>query len=438
MNLSLHSYQRKAVKFLHENPRAMLALDVGLGKSAVTLSALTPDHLPALIVAPKRVAEKVWSVERDKWRPDLSISVAAGSPAKRREALDAGADLTVLGRDNLKDVPVPHRYRTVVWDESHGMKSRASVRWKLAKKIGKNVPFIIELTGTPAPNTLIDLWSQIYLLDDGDRLDSSIVRFRDRYFTPGRQLRTGVVTEWKPRPGAERAIHRKIDDICLSMSAADHLDLPPVTYNHINVSLNPTSRTAYVKMRDTLVADLTSLLDGQIHTAANAAVLTSKLSQISAGFLYDDDGLGGYTPLHEEKINAVIEVIEGTGSPVLVFYRFKAEFEALKQIHGATDVRHKDAIERWNRGEIPVLLAHPASAGMGLNLQGGGHTAIWTSLPWSLEEWIQGNGRLHRQGQDHHVMVHCIMAEKTVDHLIWDRLHSKRFTQDALLAHLRG
>lgn len=440
-NRSLHPYQQVAVDHLHRNPRAALFLDMGLGKTATVLRALTPDHLPVLVCAPKRVAEHVWPAEAALWRPDLSIAVAAGSPAHRAEVLrDFHNDIVVIGRDVLKDaVPVAGRFRTVVLDESSGFKTRGSLRWKTAKKIVKDTPYVWELTGTPSPNGLMDLWAPTYLLDAGARLAPTLTGFRGRYFRPGQQLPNGVITEWILREGAAEKIHAAIEDICLSMDGDGRIELPPVTFNTVTVPLTPATRKVYEVMRDTLVVALDLL--GETHTAANAAVLSSKLSQISAGFMYVDDADlrdGAYDVLHREKVAALAEIVEGTGSPILVFYRFKAEREMIraampKLVH---TIDEPDAVGRWNAGEIPVLLAHPASAGHGLNLQAGGHTIVWTTCSWSLEEWLQGNGRLARQGQQHPVVIHSLVSPGTVDEAIQERLLEKKSVQQALLDHL--
>ena len=408
---------------------------------------MTPEHLPALVVAPKRVAESVWPTETADWRPDLTFSLAAGSPVARRAALSSSADVVALGRDNLADIlSAPRRepFRTLVLDELSGFKSRTSNRWKVVKAYSaknQELRHVWGLTGTPSPNGLMDLWAQIYLLDGGARLGHSITAFRNRFFTIGDRLPNGIVTRWDIRPEAADRIHELLDDICLSMATEGNIVLPPVTYNKVGVALPPAVRSIYKQMKRDLVADA-EVLGGEIHTAMNAAVLTSKLSQIAAGFMYVDDAdLRGmqYDLLHREKINAVKEVVEGTGSPVLVFYRFDVERRMLlASLDGAEDINSPGVLSRWDAGEVPVLVAHPASAGHGLNLQKGGHTAVWTSLSWSLEEWQQGNKRLARQGQEHPVVIHMIMAENTVDESIRMRLQDKKSVQDALLQHLES
>lgn len=345
---------------------------------------------------------------------------------------------------------MPEKWRTVVLDELSGFKNRGSQRWKAACKLlwgswvrpNQRVPRIIGLTGTPSPNGLMDLWAQIYLLDGGARLGTTLTSFRSRFFTEGRRLpNTAIVTEWILRPGAEAKIHSLIDDLCLSMSTEGRIDLPPVTRNLVELELPPGVMKSYRRMKDDLVTDL-SLIGGEIHTAQNAAVLTNKLSQMSAGFLYVDEADlrgGQYTELHREKVRALEEIVEGTGSPVLVFYRYNAEAEMIRAAFpSAESINSPNAVKRWNAGEIPLLLAHPASAGHGLNLQHGGHTIVWTSLPWSLEEWEQANKRLARQGQKNPVVIHMLMARRTVDSVILERLTGKADVQTALLRHLEA
>lgn len=433
--MKLHTYQELARDFLRGNDRAGLFLDLGLGKTAISLSALEPRHLPALVVAPKRVAEHVWPVEKELWRPDLSLALAAGEPARRQEALAAGADITVISRDNLKDAKP--RYKTVILDELSSFKGRG-VRWKLAKKLTGKAEHVWGLTGTPTPNGYLDLWPQIYLIDNGKRLGTGVTGYKNRYFQAYGQLPSGVLIDWRPREGAEARIRGLIEDICLYMSAADELDLPPITYNTIDVPLPTAVRKHYKEMKDELVLDL-ELLGDEIYSASNAAVLSNKLSQITAGFIFSDAQDGSYTELHNAKLDALQEVRDGTGDNLLVFYNYIPEAERIRKAF--PEARMLDApgvIPAWNRGEVPMMLAHPASAGHGLNLQHGGHTLFWASLTWDLELWQQAIGRLARQGQKHPVIVHIPQCPGTVDVTIRKRLETKEFTQDTLLDHLRS
>lgn len=397
------------------------------------------------------MAENVWSAEAELWRPDLSIAIAAGSPAQREEALTHGADITVIGRDVLADaVRHKQKFKTLVLDESSGFKTRNTTRWKIARKLcgipfqgdyTPAMPYIWELTGTPSPNGLMDLWAQMFLLDGGKRLGKNLTGFRSRYFIEGARNAQGIVYEYLPRPEAADNIHALLEDICLSMESEGRIELPPVTYNTVAVPMPSAVRKVYKTFLSELVADM-DVLGGEIHTAANAAVLSGKLSQITAGFSYVDDAdLRGYAHdvLHSEKINAIKEIVEGTGSPVLVFYRFTAERDRLLQeLPGAVTIDEPDFIKKWNAGDIPVLLAHPASVGHGLNLQQGGHTIVWASLTWDLEQYLQGNGRLNRQGQLHPVVIHHLVCPDTVDGAMLTRLTQKTTVQDALRSHLES
>lgn len=439
--MKLHDYQKVAVAHLHRNPRSALFLDMGLGKTAIVLNALTPAHLPALVIAPKRVAENVWETEATQWRSDLSIRLAVGSVSQRTKAFHQKADITVIGVENLQDqLCQSTRFKTVILDEISKFKAQGTVRWKTGKKITPYAEHVWGLTGTPAPNGLMDLWAQMYLIDGGARLGKTMGAYRSRYFFPGRQLANGVITEWHLREGAEAKIHALLGDICLSMDSEGRIDLPPVTYNPIVVPMRPSDRKIYNSMRDTMVANL-EILGGEVHTAGNAATVSGKLSQVTAGFMYVDDAdtrEGAYDIIHHEKVRAIQEIVEGTGSPVLVFYRFKAERDMIAAampglVHFADEPRLQ---ERWNNGEFPVLLVHPQSVGHGLNLQHGGHTIVWSSLTWSLEDWEQGNKRLARQGQEHPVMIHILLTPNTIDGAIRSRLQDKKTVQEALRNYL--
>jgi SNF2 family DNA or RNA helicase len=432
MTETLHKYQQVGVEWLHEKEHAVLAWQMGRGKTATVLTALKPEHLPVLVVAPKRVAEHVWPEQSAKWRPDLSVALAAGTKQKRLRVLGTNPDIMVIGQDNLKDIK-PGRFTTIVLDELSGYKNRQTVRWRTARKICTKASYVWGLTGTPAPNGLIDVWAQAFLIDQGDALGVNLTGYRSRYFRPGRQLPTGVIVEWVLRDGADNKIHDRLAPRWMSLESLES-DLPEIAYNDVLLTLPPPIRKIYDQTATTLVADLRDK-GGALHVAANSAVLTGKLSQITAGFLYGEHDVTDW--LHDEKIKAVQEVVDGTGSPVLVFYRFIAERDAIREaLPECQLIDEPGVIDRWNAGKVPVLLAHPASAGHGLNLQDGGHTIVWSSLPWSLEHWQQSNARLRRQGQQHPVMVHRVMADDTLDLAIRDRLDDKHDAQQALLLHL--
>lgn len=434
------------MKFLQEAPGGRgLFLDMGLGKTAITLSALTTEHLPALVIAPKRVAMNVWGEEARKWRPDLKVIQCTGSPRARRDGLEnPNGDIYVISRDvqsDAEDYAKMKRFRTLILDELSGYKNKSSKRWKSANHIRKDVVNCWGLTGTPTPNSLLDLWAQVAILDRGVTLGRSLAAFRERWFEAETIGWKGYVTKWRALPGADVHVFDMISHFCRSMKTDGKIDLPPVFENDVIVELPANARKAYNQMRKDLVVEAS---EGVVHSASTAAVMTGKLSQISAGFIYPDvdDFLAGaeITKLHNEKAKAVLEIYEGTGSPLLVFYRFKAELEELKATLPAGVLHTSDekgVFDAWNNGEIPVLAAHPASIGHGLNLQHGGHTIVWTTLPWSTEEWEQANKRLSRQGQKRPVTIHKVMARNTIDSIIDERLKGKETAQNALMNYLQ-
>lgn len=445
---TLHEHQEQAVEHLARNPRAGLFLPVGAGKTLSVLHSLTPDHLPALVVAPKQVAEHVWAQEVMKWRPELSVALAIGNPVKRAAAIMAGADITVISRDNIGTLlnsrgKPTHHYRTIVLDESQSFKTKSSVRWKTARKLTQNAEHVWALTGTPAGNGLMDLWAQVYLIDNGKRLHPTLTAFRQRYFYPEKVLPNGVVAKYGLKPGAEQAIYKAIADVCLHIPLIG-LDLPDKVVNTVPVSLPPASRKLYEQLKDDMVADLDLLGGADKMTVPSAGVLSSKLSQVTAGAIfgettYDADtdtvSQGELVDLHTVKLEELGELVEQTEGGVLVFYRFKFEARRILDTYlQSTMITARGAVDAWNRQEIPLLVAHPASAGAGLNLQSGGSTIVWTSLSWSAEEWIQANGRLHRQGQQaSRVMVHVLTVPDTVDEKILAALEGKCSVQQALL-----
>jgi len=451
----LHDYQRRAVEHLHGAGRgAGLFMDMGLGKTATVLQALTEEHLPALVLAPRRVADEVWAEEVEDWRPDLSLrNLANVGPtreypreAERRAALlrDAsGADLTVITRDQVGCMGErKHPYRTVVLDESSGYKNYSTNRHRDTRRVTGRADHVWALTGTPAPNGYMDLWAQAFLLDGGQRLYPRLGQYRSRYFEVGkRHPVTNVVIRWDIKPGAEDSINAALGDICLSMRQEDYLELPDLTFNEVKVPLPAGVRGIADDLRRDLTVDLDIL--GTVSTASSAT-LSGRLRQLSAGFLYADGDTSRAERLHHEKARAVVEIVEGTGSPVLVFYQFQEEMrmlhEALSKAGlGPRWVGEKGVTQRgWNAGEYRVMLAHPASAGHGLNLQKGpGHTMVYASLPWSLEEWDQSVHRLHRQGQRSAVVCHVLLSPGLPDREVFRSLHAKEAVQDGLMEYLR-
>lgn len=439
----LHDYQRVGVQFLRGQPKAGLWLDMGLGKTATVLTALEKRHLPVLVVAPKRVATEVWPEETPKWRPDLTIELANGSPANRQRVLkESKADIIVIGRDVLYDaVDHRHRFKTFVVDESSGFKTKGSVRWRAGNKIAKVAPHVWILTGTPSPNGLLDIWGQVALLDQGQRLGTGIGQYRTRYFHIGKQLPSGIVTRWDINDDAEPKIYNKINDIVMSMQSAGRLDLPEFTIVREKVVLPKHAQKVYDDMLNDLVADM-KWLGGEIHTAKNAAIVSSKLSQVTSGFIFHDDqdireDGDKYDHIHTAKLDRLQELYEGIETPLLVGYRFRPERDAILKRFPEAETIQTGSQKRWNAGEIPMLVVHPASAGHGLNLQQGpGHHIVWMSATWSLEEWDQLNARLMRQGQKKDVVCHVLTCPATVDTAINARLIDKKSVQDALMGYL--
>lgn len=438
---TLRPYQEEARRFLHEKGNAALLLDMGLGKTAICLSAMTPDHLPVLVTAPPRPVESVWPVETKKWRPDLTCRVAAGKTAEETLS-DPTADIVAISREQLDKVKEKHlrRFRTFIMDELSGFKNNRSKRFRNARRITKEMPYTWGLTGTPAPNGLLDLWPQMFLIDRGECLERTLGSYRSRYFTEGGRLPSGVVTSWNLRPGAEKRIHERIRPRALSMGTEGRVALPPVTPNTIKVELPAKARQVYKELKDDLV---TTALGQGTFTAGNAASLSQRLRQVASGFLYPDaderpDDDLTYTTLHTEKLKVLQDIVEeAQGSPVMVGYAYRAEQDQiLNSFKGARTLRTARDVEDWNAGRIPVLVGHPASIGHGLNLQDGGHTLVWYGLTFSLEEYQQMNKRLARSGQKHPVVIHHIQTANTVDTAVLSALRNKDSVQMALLQHL--
>lgn len=439
----LHDYQRDAVRHLHAHPRAGLFLVPGLGKTAISLSALTSVHLPVLVIAPKRVIEETWPEEIDRWRPDLSYTLVREDGVTRQRRLEEETDIHLITRDTFADDLAlgnrikKNRYNTVIIDELSGFKSRASKRWKAANRLVKDIPYVWGLTGTPTPNSLLDLWPQMFLLDRGARLGRTLTAYRSQHFLPGKRLPTGIIASWTLRPGSEDLIHDRIRDLCLSIDQTNaKFPLRNDVYHRFD--LPKKARSAYDRMNKEFVVDIGETLA----SVENAASKTNKLSQIASGFMYHSGLIGAeehddadITHHHNERMNLLKEILEDAqGAPALIFYRFKEDRNRLLTLPGAVDIKTPHSVERWNRGNIPILLAHPASAGHGLNLQKGGSLLIWYSMDWSSEYYTQGIGRLVRQGQPSPVVaVHHIIARDTVDEQVLDVVQGKISRQDALL-----
>lgn len=446
MKYEAHDYQKRATELVISTPKIGLFLDMGLGKTVITMTAIQDlmfdrfEVSRVLVIAPKRVAEDTWTREHAKWDhlKDLKISKVLGTAAQRRKALEAEADIYVIGRDNvvwlvehLQKVHKGWPFDMVVIDELSSFKNPQAKRFRALRKAMPYVKRVVGLTGTPSPNGLMDLWAEVYLLDRGERLGSTLGAYRERYFRPG--ARNGyVVYKWDALPGARKEIEAKISDICISMSAADYLKLPKRIDNVIPVQLSPVEMAAYKTME---AEQLLQIEDDDI-AALNAAAVMTKLLQIANGSVYAVDGK--VVQIHSAKLEALEEIIDTTDGPVLVFYSYKHDLAAIQgSIKGARVLNSTADIADWNAGKIQVLLAHPASVGYGLNLQEGGHVIVWYGLTWSLELYQQANARLYRQGQEKPVIIHHLIAEGTVDEEVMQALQHKDTSQAALLAALK-
>ena len=389
-----------------------------------------------LVIAPKRVAQDTWSREHEKWDhlKDLKISLVTGSPAQRKKALAADADVYVIGRDNvvwLTQILSKWDFDMVIIDELSSFKSNQAKRFKELRKVIPRSRRVVGLTGTPSPNSLMDLWAELYLLDRGERLGKTIGCYREEYFRPGKTDGHHVFS-WEPRKGSREKIEKLISDICVSMSAEDYLTLPERIDVEVPVTLTQEERALYERMEQ----DQILTLDDEQVVALNAAAVMGKLLQMANGCVYTESG--GVVKIHEAKLDALEEIVDTAGEPVLVFYSYKHDKAAIeKRIKGVREITGPKDIKDWNDGKIPVLLAHPASVGYGLNLQDGGHVIVWYGLTWSLELYQQANARLYRQGQQKPVIVHHLITEGTVDEQVMRAIKHKDTSQAALLAALK-
>ena len=450
----LHFYQRFCADFIIANPIAAIFINCGMGKSVITLTAIHELCLnrfevsKTLVIAPLRVARDTWPEEIQKWDhlKGLTYSVAVGTAAERRAALLQKTHIHIINRENvqwlIEESGLPFDYDMVVIDELSSFKSYQAKRFRSLMKARPKVKRIVGLTGTPSSNGLMDLWAEFRLLDMGRRLGRFITHYRDEFFLPDKRSAQQVFT-YKPKPGAEEEIYRRIGDITISMKSADYLKMPECVLNEARVTMSDSEAALYKAMKDELVVTL----KGEEIDAANAAALSGKLCQMANGAIYGEDK--HTLPIHGRKLDALEDLIEGAnGKPVLVAYWFKHD---LARIEERLHKRHipfsrldtQDSITRWNRGELPVALIHPASAGHGLNLQAGGSTLIWFGLTWSLELYQQTNARLWRQGQQAEtVVIHHIITRGTIDEQIMTALKRKDKTQTALIdavkAQLKG
>lgn len=432
-------YQKKAEDFIIDHSEAGLFLDMGLGKTVITLSALAKlkwEVKKVLVVAPKLPALDTWPCELKKWEhlKGITFSEVKGGPKERRAALSKKAYIYIISRDNIAWLVNEGHwdFDCLVLDELSSYKSTKSQRFRALKKVRKNVDRVIGLTGTPAANGYLDLWPEVFLLDGGKALGKTFTGFKDMYFKPGR--RNGhIVYEWILKKGARDKIFKNLAPFCMSMKTEDYLDLPPRLDIVKSVELSQKTKSLYKKFQNEWFIDA----KGKEIDAVNAAVLVGKLLQVSSGAVYDNDK----TPvlLHDEKLEALDSIIEEANGNVFIFYTYAHELERLKKRYPeAVDVREPGARERWNNGEIKILLGHPASAGHGLNLQFGGSVTIWLGLSPSLELYQQACKRLHRTGQTQTVRNYIILAKDTFDEVVYYQiLGKKRKAQDVLLEVLK-
>lgn len=445
MRYEPHNYQTYATEYIESHPIAAVLLDMGLGKTSITLSAINNllfdsfDVHKVLVIAPLRVARNTWSAEIEKWEhlSDLIYSVAVGSEKERMSALTSKADVYIINRENvqwmIESSGLPFDYDMVIVDELSSFKNHQSKRFKALMKARPKVQRIVGLTGTPSSNGLIDLYAEFKLLDMGERLGRFIGQYRTAYFKPDK-INGPIVYSYKPLPGAEEQIYKKISDITISMKATDHLNMPELVSTEYTVYLSDKEQEHYDELKRELIL---SLPDGEV-TAANAASLSGKLTQMANGAVYSDEE--DTVIIHERKLDALEDIIEAAnGKPILVAYWYKHDFDRITKRLTKVGVEYQKldsdaSIKKWNNGALPVALIHPASAGHGLNLQSGGSTLVWFGLTWSLELYQQTVARLWRQGQTSNtVSVLHLTAKGTIDERIMRALSLKDNTQSALI-----
>jgi len=434
-----HDYQQYAIDFIKNNEVAAVLLDMGLGKTSITLTAVNDlifdsfEVSKVLVIAPLRVARDTWPAEIKKWDhlKHLRYSVAVGSESERLAALRKEADIYIINRENVdwlvNKSKVPFNFDMVVIDELSSFKSHQSKRFKSLLKVRPFIKRIVGLTGTPSSNGLMDLWAQFRILDMGKRLGRYITHYRSAYFLPDKRSADRIFT-YKPADGAEQMIYDRISDITISMKSADYLKLPECIINEVPVFMDTKEKAIYETFKEDMVA---KIKDEEID-AANAAVLSGKLLQMANGCIYDEDKKA--IKIHDRKLDALEDLIESAnGKPLLVAYWFQHDLARIKERFPVREIKTSKDIEDWNKGKIPLAVIHPASAGHGLNLQTGGSTLVWFGLTWSLELYQQCNARLHRQGQTDTVVIHHIIAKGTIDEDVMAALQRKEKIQNALI-----
>lgn len=444
MQYNPHEYQTYATNFILEHPVAAVLLEMGLGKSVITLTAIYELMLnrfeveKVLVIAPLRVARDTWPAEIEKWEhlKGLTYSVAIGTEAEKIAALKCPAHLYLINRENvdwlITKSGLPFDYDMVVIDELSSFKSYAAKRFKSLLKVRPRVKRMVGLTGTPSGNGLMDLWAEFRVLDMGQRLGRYITHYRNNFFVPDKRNQQ-MIFSYKPKPGAEEAIYKLISDITISMKSADFLKMPECIINEVPVVLSEKEWSVYHDLREDMVV---ALKDEEID-AVNAAALSGKLLQMANGAVYNEEK--EVIRIHDRKLDALEDLIEGAnGKPVLVAYWYNHDLQRIKQRFSVREIKNSQDIKDWNNGEIPVAVIHPASAGHGLNIQFGGSTIIWFGLTWSLELYQQTNARLWRQGQNDTVVIHHIIAKDTIDEDVMAALRKKEKIQSALIDSVKA
>lgn len=443
MQYKAHDYQEYAKEKIIEQKACGLFLEPGLGKTVITLSAIWDlmfdyfDISKVLVIAPLRVAENTWTEELEKWDhlTYLRISKVLGTEAQRLEALNTPADIYVINRENVAWLAELGEwdFDMLVIDELSSFKNASSKRFKALRRKRPGIDRVVGLTGTPSTNGLMDLWSEIYLLDQGKRLGKTLSTYRADFFVPDR-MNGWIVYSYRPKQNAEEWIYSRLSDLCVSMKSQDFLQMPERLERDVTVKLPPVAKGKYKELEREMVAKL----EGKTVDAINAAVLTNKLLQMASGAVYDENK--DVAELHSAKLDALEDLIEAAnGKPVLIYYNYRHDKERIqKRFKEAQEIKTPEDFQAWNRGEIPVAIAHPASMGHGLNLQHGGSTVIWFSLPWSLELYQQANARLWRQGQKDTVVIFRLLSEGTIDRDVVRALAKKDLTQENLMRAVKA
>lgn len=452
MKFEPHAYQQHCINKIIEVKKLGLFLDMGLGKTVTTLTAIKElkyDRFQVrkvLVIAPKKVAEGTWTREAAKWDHTrmLRVSPVLGSQPKRIKALNTPADIYITNRENVVWLVDYYRnawpFDMVVVDESSGFKSHSAKRFKALASVGGHIDRMVELTGTPSPNGLDDLWAQVFLLDGGERLGKRYTQFRERYFQPDKRGADGMVYSYEAKPGSEEGILERISDICISMKAGDYLQLPDVTYHEIPVELDAKAAKAYHDMEREMVLQLPE--DGEDISVTSAAALGNKLLQLANGAIYDEDRQ--VHEVHGCKVEAFMELVESLqGKPALVFYNYQHDRTRLLEALKKTGLRVRELKtpqdeDDWNARRIDILLTHPASSAYGLNLQQGGNHVIWFGLTWNYELYTQANKRLHRQGQQEKVIIHHLVCTGTRDEDVMQALQRKDDVQNWVMESLKA